>query len=76
MLENLLGLTQPVRYVSGGDLSAANKSSDNLRDQSVCASVIATHSLHASNDMERSLLQLSSLLDGDAKDSTIVLASG
>ena len=73
MLENLLGLTQPVRYVSGGDLTAANRSSANLRDQSVCNSVVATHSLHASKDMQGSLLQLSSLLDGDAKEGSITL---
>ncbi|KAL8881129.1 MAG: hypothetical protein Q9198_001607 [Flavoplaca austrocitrina] len=73
LMETLLGHTQPVRYVSGGDISAANKSSTNLKDQGVYSSIIATHLLDASNDIGRSLSQLSSLLDRDAIEGTIAL---
>ena len=72
-LDTVLSHTHAVRRLSGCDLSTADMSSANQDDHRVCTSVIVTHSLHAANDEGRLLSQLSSLLDRDGAESTIVL---
>ena len=72
-LDTLVCHTQAVRRLSGCDLSTVDVSSDDREGHNVCDTVIATHSLHATDDMERLLSRLSSLLDREAAESTVVL---
>lgn len=72
-LDNVLCHAQAVRRFSGCDLSTAETSSNDLEGQGGCTLVMATHSLHATDDVGRLLSRLSSLLDRGAAESTIVL---
>ena len=72
-LDTVLCHGQAARRLSGYDLGKANTSLDDLEDPGRCATVIATLSLHATEDAGRLLSRLSLLLDRDATESTVIL---